>query len=157
MKVRQTQVSDGDLPHASGVVHEARITCTCANIIIADLGLRMTKGSVVYVAEIAARKSKDLMLAARAHGVDVQFVTRAQVVRQPLPVAVGRPKRDLPNLVARLSPIPAPIAAPEPLNVVVPHDVSSLEDILGITDGIFDGPPMPTSTPTSKTRKKKES
>lgn len=155
---------------------EARITCTCAHIIIADLGLRMTKGAVVYVGEPKARKSKDLLLAARAGGVTVHFVTRAQAIRQPVDVPVGRPKRELPNLVARVSPIPPvtfvtpvnppafvqvdvvitdPITTNDPPGIVeaieVPLEFVGIEDVLGIADSIFDDKP---SVP--KTRKKKE-
>jgi hypothetical protein len=148
---------------------EARITCTCAHIIIADLGLRMAQGSVVYVDESKARRSKDLMLAARANGVNVHFVTRSQVVRQPVDVPVGRPKRDLPKLSARVSPIPPatvftpalvqfdvittdPVTTYDPPGVVeateTPLEFVSVEDVLGIADGIFDEKPH-------KTRKKK--
>ncbi len=125
---------------------EARITCTCPHIIIADLGLHMTQGSVVYVDEAAARKSKDLLRVARVGGVDVRFVTRAQVVRQPVAAAVGRPRRELPNLVARVSPIP-------PIEQVIVHvhpDMDSLAEVMKVADDIFDLP-----EPTPKNRKKR--
>jgi hypothetical protein len=119
---------------------EARITCTCANIIIGDLGLRLTKGAVVYVGEKEAHKSKDLLVAARAGGVMVAFVTRATVVRQPTAV-VGRPKRELPNFAARVSPlavmsIVTPITTPDfvPISQVIPPDddiVEMMNSVLG--------------------------
>lgn len=74
---------------------EARITCTCARIIIDDLGLRLTKGNTVYVTETQAKKSKDLMLAARSGAVDVQYIKRVSEIRQPVTKAVvGKPRRE---------------------------------------------------------------
>lgn len=156
---------------------EARITCTCANIIIADLGLRMTKGSIVHVSESEARKSQDLLRAARVNGVTVHFVTRAQEVRHPVDVPVGRPKRELPNLVARVSPIPPvtvvtpvtppafvqvdviitdPVTTYDPPGVVesteVPLEFVDIDDVIGVTDSIFDDKPA-----AHKPRKKKDS
>ena len=39
---------------------EARITCTCQNLILADLGLRLTNGQIVYVTEMEANTSRGL-------------------------------------------------------------------------------------------------
>jgi len=133
-------------------MQEARITCNCANIVIADLGLRMTKGAVAFVDEGVARKSKDLLHAARVGGVDVHFVTRAQVIRQSKEVAIGRPRRELPNLVARVSPL-TPI---DPAPVPVHPDLRIVDDNLSAPSAVFDDPnPIVSSNQATKTRKKK--
>jgi hypothetical protein len=116
-------------------MNEARITCACSNVIIADLGLRMTKGSVVYVSEAEARKSKDLMLVARAGGVIVNFVKRAQEIRQPTAV-VGRPKREPFN---PHGPRPIPIQ-PEPMTKVVDDIDALVMEVFQATSGIPDSP-----------------
>lgn len=73
---------------------EAKITCSCTSISIPDLGLKLSNGMTAYVGEIDARKSNDLMAAARAGAVSVNFIKRATEVKQPV-VVVGKPKRSL--------------------------------------------------------------
>lgn len=126
----QTQV------HNDVARREARITCTCANIIIADLGLRMSSGSIVYLSDTLARKSQDLMRAARAGGVTVHFVTRTQQIRQPVAV-VGRPKRESHNLVARVSPVQQITTVFTP---VMPPDFAQVDAVVTQADVSYDPP-----------------
>lgn len=77
---------------------EAEITCECPAIQLADIGLALTRGMVVYLVESRARVSKDLQRAARAKGVTVKYVQRyreqhpAAPVPPPAPVDVHSPQ-----------------------------------------------------------------
>lgn len=105
---------------------EARITCTCANVTIADLGLRLTKGAVIYVDEKSARKSKDLMLVARAGGVAVHFIQRVHEIREPTAV-VGRPRK---TPIKVFTPIPRPpitTTTGSPTTLVTPKEALPFE------------------------------
>lgn len=85
---------------------EARITCLCPNIILADLGLKMTKGQIVYLEEGLAKGSADMVRAARASGIHVQYVQRAREVKKP---SIANPRRG-PIVVG--SPTPTTIQPP---------------------------------------------
>ena len=57
---------------------EAQITCLCSMIRLADLGLVLMKGQVVYTDAQRAKSSKDLDVAAKANGVAVRYIERCQ-------------------------------------------------------------------------------
>ena len=82
----------------------------------------------------------------RVGGVTVNFVTRAAEIRQPTAV-VGRPKREMPNFVARVSPIQ--INHDPPTTTLAPTGLTNMHDIVEVSNSIFDGIPLP------KTKKKR--
>lgn len=90
---------------------EARITCLCQNIILADLGLRLAKGQIAYVDASQAKASEDLLRAARSSGVSVQYVQRAREVRKP---SIANPRR---GIIAVGTPTP-PVMMPPPLPAI---------------------------------------
>jgi len=136
---------------------EARITCTCPHIIIADLGLNLTRGDIVYLDEDTARKSQDLIRVARVNGVAVQYVQRAREVRNP---AVGKPRRGpivvVPRPVApeilptvHVTPVVAPRSfVPAPVTVEPEMDIDSKID--EIFDEV-DTKPKPKSKRANRT------
>ena len=141
---------------------EARITCLIQNLIVDDLGLKLARGDIIYLDEDVARNSKDLLRVARAQGVHVQYVQRAQQVR----AAVGIPKRGPIVIVqppARPDPVSSPVVVPtrfikasdpEPLIVSEPEIPTEPEPIEGLdeVDSLWGAD---TETPETKTPKKK--
>lgn len=71
-------------PGDVGVI-EAEVTCECPAIQLGDLGLALTRGMVVYLEADRARRSADLLRAARARGVSIRYVQRFRDRRPELP------------------------------------------------------------------------
>lgn len=144
---------------------EARITCLIQNLIVDDLGLKLARGDIIYLDEDVARNSKDLLRVARAQGVHVQYVQRAQQVR----AAVGIPKRGPIVIVqppARPDPVPAQAVVParfikasdpEPLIVSEPETPTEPEPIEGLeeVDSLWDPGAEAQEAHEAKTAKKK--
>lgn len=65
---------------------EARITCTCTQISLPDIGLDLIRGQVEFVPEELAKASKDLARARHVKAVSVVYVQRyARQRAEPLP------------------------------------------------------------------------
>lgn len=81
---------------------EAKVTCVCNRILIADLDLTLRRGEPpLYLEAGRAKASKDLQRAWRNKAVDIRFVQRFEEKR-PAPV----PTLPTPNAMALSAPIP---------------------------------------------------
>lgn len=128
----------GGHPTTVEQVIEARITCVCPQIIVGDLGLKLTKGMVVYVGQAEARASGDLLRAARANGVTVQYVKRVDEIRPANGAAIARPRRVVtvasPIMVDEAPVLPVMQEAPQtsPVPVSAPLDSQAVKDAVAV-------------------------
>jgi len=76
---------------------EARITCKTRSLRIGDLGLTLTRNEVVFLPREKAAKSKDLIVSQNAGAVEIQYVQRARVTREPPRVQPSPPSRPVRN------------------------------------------------------------
>jgi uncharacterized protein (DUF3084 family) len=96
---------------------ELRVECRCPEYHLADLGLHLRRGDVVYLTETQANNSADLAYAKRISAVNVRETNRYQQARTPvLRVSKGAlsnvpPEHVLRHVRARPEPL---IVAPAP-------------------------------------------
>jgi len=80
---------------------EAKITCTCSRIVIADMDLTLRKGDTLYVEAGRSKASKDLQRAWKNKAVAIRYVQRFQEQR-----AAPIPNPSTPDAVRRSAFIP---------------------------------------------------
>lgn len=91
---------------------EARVTCTCTQIILPDLGVDLIQGQVIFIPEAQAKASEDLTRARHARAVSVHFVQRFTEQRSESPAAPA-PVPPPPHPSTRPVPPPPPALDPE--------------------------------------------
>jgi hypothetical protein len=89
-------------------VIEAEVTCECRAIQLADLGVSLTHGMVVYLEAEQARRSLDLHRASKVRGVTVRYVQRFRERRPdapaPAPAVPSVPQHRVPEPAVPLHP-----------------------------------------------------
>jgi len=71
---------------------EAQIECMCNKIMLADLGLNLSRNQVAFVAADDARKSVDLRRAWKGKAVAVKYIERCQERRANHPLEIPTPR-----------------------------------------------------------------
>jgi len=72
---------------------EARVKCLCPDYRLAELGLVLHFGDVVYVPADKARLSTELQLAEKVRAVEVRWGSRCEVSKSPVPPWLKRKNR----------------------------------------------------------------
>jgi len=112
-------------------VIEACIKGVCPEYYLADIGVRLRRGEVVWVSEDTARSSEEIRLAARMGAVSVVFTKRCAVQRSPPP-----PSSRMRDIMRNPARTPTPSATPS----VAPFDDQALQNAItaGVSKAITD-------------------
>lgn len=86
---------------------EACIKGVCPEYYLADIGVRLRRGEVVWVSEDTARSSEEIRLATRMGAVSVVFTKRCAVQRSPPP-----PSSRMRDIMRNPARTPTPSVAP---------------------------------------------